>query len=402
MPLFYSELKQAALENLGADPTPGVAGRIIRNTADGKTKIDNGSAFKSVVLEDLAQTLSNKTIDADTNTITNIENADIKASAAIDATKIADGTVTSTEFQYINTLSSNAQTQLDAKQLRSVLTAKGDLYVATASNVVARQAVGTDGQVLKANSGVTNGIEWGAASANLAYRSVVTTDTATNADDVLVCSGASFTINLFTAVGNTGKVLTIYHNGTSYTQVYTIDPSGAQTLGGFSTVTLNTQEQVLTIMSDGANWIILDSKTDTEWTSFTPTGSWSTNTTYTGIRRRVGKYLEIQTKVSLAGAPTSAALTLTLPNSYTIDTADLISTVGYEVVLGQWHVIDSGSSIYVGDVSYSSTTVVRLAAHNAASTYLNQSDLTQAIPITFGNTDTVVCNYRVPISGWLK
>ena len=33
----------------------------------------------------------------------------------IDATKIADGTVTSTEFQHINTLSSNAQTQLDAK-----------------------------------------------------------------------------------------------------------------------------------------------------------------------------------------------------------------------------------------------------------------------------------------------
>jgi hypothetical protein len=44
-----------------------------------------------------------------------IVNADVNASAAIDATKIADGTVTSTEFQHINTLSSNAQTQLDAK-----------------------------------------------------------------------------------------------------------------------------------------------------------------------------------------------------------------------------------------------------------------------------------------------
>ena len=44
-----------------------------------------------------------------------ILNADINASAAIDATKIANGTVTSAEFQYINTLSSNAQTQLDAK-----------------------------------------------------------------------------------------------------------------------------------------------------------------------------------------------------------------------------------------------------------------------------------------------
>ena len=41
-----------------------------------------------------------------------IVNADVNASAAIDATKIADGSVTSTEFQYINSLSSNAQTQI--------------------------------------------------------------------------------------------------------------------------------------------------------------------------------------------------------------------------------------------------------------------------------------------------
>jgi len=35
--------------------------------------------------------------------------------SSIDATKIADGSVTNTEFQYINTLSSNAQTQITAR-----------------------------------------------------------------------------------------------------------------------------------------------------------------------------------------------------------------------------------------------------------------------------------------------
>ena len=62
-------------------------------------------------------TFTNKTIDQDGtgNSITNIANASIKAAAAIDATKIADGSVTSAEFQYINTLSSNAQTQIDGK-----------------------------------------------------------------------------------------------------------------------------------------------------------------------------------------------------------------------------------------------------------------------------------------------
>jgi len=63
-------------------------------------------------------TLTNKTIDADGtgNSITNIEDTNIKAAAAIDATKIADGSVTSAEFQFINSLSSNAQTQIDSKQ----------------------------------------------------------------------------------------------------------------------------------------------------------------------------------------------------------------------------------------------------------------------------------------------
>ena len=49
-----------------------------------------------------SQVLTNKSIDSDNNTITNIVDADIKAAAAIDATKIADGSVTSTEFQFIN------------------------------------------------------------------------------------------------------------------------------------------------------------------------------------------------------------------------------------------------------------------------------------------------------------
>jgi hypothetical protein len=43
-------------------------------------------------------------------------NISVAPSTGIDATAIADGTVTSTEFQYINSLTSNAQTQIDGKQ----------------------------------------------------------------------------------------------------------------------------------------------------------------------------------------------------------------------------------------------------------------------------------------------
>jgi hypothetical protein len=83
--------------------------------------------------------LTNKSIDADAsqNTITNIENANIKLSAKIDAIKIADGSVTNTEFQYINTLSSNVQTQIN------------DHLVATTAHGVSGSLVGTtDAQTL--------------------------------------------------------------------------------------------------------------------------------------------------------------------------------------------------------------------------------------------------------------
>lgn len=77
------------------------------------TKIANGSvdntAFQALagasgtlVSTTAVQTLTNKTIDADLNTISNIDDADIKIGAAINAAKIADGSVSNTEFQALN------------------------------------------------------------------------------------------------------------------------------------------------------------------------------------------------------------------------------------------------------------------------------------------------------------
>jgi hypothetical protein len=58
------------------------------------------------------------------------------------------------------TVAAGDDSRITGAQQRSTLTAKGDLYAATASATTARQPVGSDGQVLRANSGQSTGLEW--------------------------------------------------------------------------------------------------------------------------------------------------------------------------------------------------------------------------------------------------
>ena len=69
----------------------------------------------TIVLEDFSQTLSQKSIDADTNTISNIDDNEIKSNAGIDVTKLSSGIVDNTELNYLNGTTSNIQTQLNSK-----------------------------------------------------------------------------------------------------------------------------------------------------------------------------------------------------------------------------------------------------------------------------------------------
>ncbi len=79
---------------------------LVYNTVDSETRLPVGTNDYSLLADSGA-----------TNGVAwkQIVDASVDASAAIDATKIANGTVTSTEFQYIGGLTSDAQTQLDAK-----------------------------------------------------------------------------------------------------------------------------------------------------------------------------------------------------------------------------------------------------------------------------------------------
>lgn len=69
----------------------------------------------TVVLEGTTQALLQKTIDADSNTISNIDDDEVKVGAGINVSKLSSGLVDNTEFNYLDGITSNIQTQLDSK-----------------------------------------------------------------------------------------------------------------------------------------------------------------------------------------------------------------------------------------------------------------------------------------------
>jgi hypothetical protein len=89
---------------------------------------------------------------------------------------------------------------------------------------------------------------------NQAYLARTTTYTAATNDYFIDCTTGTFTVNLFTAVGNTGRILIIKNSGTG---TITVDPNGSQTIDGATTQTLSTQWSRVHIISDGANWKII-------------------------------------------------------------------------------------------------------------------------------------------------
>ena len=134
-----------------------------------------------------------------------------------------------------------------------------------------------------------------------------------------------------------------------------------------------------------------------DWTSFTPTGSWSTNTTYTGFWRRVGDSMEVQVKVALSGAPTTATLSINLPSGHSIDTSKFANTA--TGCVGYGRIFDSGSYNGIAAAYYGSTTSVEVRSLSTTVAY-SMVAVTQAAPITFANGDLIDLVFQVPIQGW--
>ena len=370
-----------------------------------------------------SQSLTNKTIDADQNTITNIENADIKAAAAIALNKLAAITasrvpvadasgfliasaVTATTLGYLDATSS-IQTQLDARLAKSLLAAKGDLISASAAATPVALTAGANGLFLKADSSQTSGLVWASAtSAGLAVRTETTTYLIVSVDDVILANaaGASFTITLPSAAANPGKQYKLQKIDSDFTKVVTLARAGSDTIGNASgtSTTLNTQDEAITIVSDGVSkWVILDRRIPSKWAAHTPSDTtlgWMSGGTRTYQWRREGGDIRIRGHILSVGT-VSAQIVFEpaeyLPSGLSVSTADLLTTNPG----AKWYAFDDSAASSADNAAG----VGALTASGNLEFYMGTiaaDELDAAQPFTWATTDNLAFEVLVPISGW--
>lgn len=146
------------------------------------------------------------------------------------------------------------------------------------------------------------------------------------------------------------------------------------------------------------------SKVETDWSSFTASGSWNTNCTYTGLYKRVGDSMMLQYFISLSGAPNSTSLSFNMPSGFTIDRTKLSgNNVGSSFGGSGGNLLAAGNPCLIFPV-YSSTSAIGVLALRTTSgtnpVEVFSSSITQSQPATFQNNDFVSLSVTVPIVGW--
>lgn len=137
-----------------------------------------------------------------------------------------------------------------------------------------------------------------------------------------------------------------------------------------------------------------------DFKDFTPTGTWTTNTTYFGQRRRVGDVLNAKIRLQMAGAPNAVNLTLDMPDVLLIDSSKLELNAGFaEVGRGVLYTV-SQSYVLKVLVDPSNLDELRIFYTNELSSNVRTVPLDHNSPVTIASGYEVLLDLSVPVQGW--
>jgi hypothetical protein len=221
--------------------------------------------------------------------------------------------------------------------------------------------------------------------------------TIVNTDDYVPvdASGAARAITLLAASDTTGKKYIIQKTDSS-TNAVTITRAGSDTINGATSTTLNTQYEMVEIISDGTSaWYITNRTYPMSWNTFTAAytnGGTATYTTTFAFWRRVGDCMHVVVKVALtAGGSGGGFWSLTLPDSKTINSSVITSA-------------DSNVGYYVRYSSvagaYNRQNMVKPLAGNTGVSFILDNTSNPITGADLINTDYFMINFTVPITGW--
>lgn len=226
-----------------------------------------------------AVSLTNKTIDADLNTITNIENADIKVGAAIDAAKLADGSVSNAEFQYIGGLTSNAQTQLNLKANLNSPTFTGTVAGITSTMVGLGNVTNTSDANKPVSTAQQTALDLKANLASPTFTGTVVLPTATTFTNPTIDDGATFLHETTPATPSAGRVRVYPKSDNS---LYVLDSSGVETPVGSGTaagfVNYITNADAASSTTGWSTYADAAAATPADGTGGSPNVTWTRNT----------------------------------------------------------------------------------------------------------------------------
>lgn len=188
----------------------------------------------------------------------------------------------------------------------SPLTTKGDIWVFGTGD--SRLPVGSDGQVLLADSTQSLGLRYGTVTASAAYQIGVNSSgfTATGNHFYEVSASATYLITFDVASGYSGQSMEFSRTDNNPGTIISLKVNGSTTVH-MSTITENWK-----FVSDGANWRQANHYATTAWTSFNPTigavttppQTTGTGVILTGLYRRNGDNIQINYYVRIPSGAT--------------------------------------------------------------------------------------------------